>query len=189
MTATYKKALLASAILLALSGADVFAEAPQMTGSQNGMSQSSMIDVKNGKEAGKTAEISDQTEKAEPSMEVKESHQTVAVGDASLYLSADDDATIEAHTGKTIAHVDFDGSRKKSRRSCPLFYRANRAAPSRLRASAMMWHLLARQVFSLRSVRISRKSLKAWTSPMVLSQIPSFVMWNSPAIPSSPLTT
>ncbi len=53
MTATYKKALLASAILLALSGADVFAEAPQMTGSQNGMSQSSMIDVKSGKEAGK----------------------------------------------------------------------------------------------------------------------------------------
>ena len=50
MTATYKKALLASAILLALSGADVFAEAPQMTGSQNnGMSQSSMIDVKSGK--------------------------------------------------------------------------------------------------------------------------------------------
>ena len=42
-------------------------------------------------------------------MEVKESHQTVAVGDASLYLSADDDAAIEAHTGKTIAHVDFDG--------------------------------------------------------------------------------
>ena len=109
MTATYKKALLASAILLALSGADVFAEAPQMTGSQNGMSQSSMIDVKSGKEAGKTGEISDQTEKAEPSMEVKESHQTVAVGDASLYLSADDDAAIEAHTGKTIAHVDFDG--------------------------------------------------------------------------------
>lgn len=63
MTATYKKALLASAILLALSGADVFAEAPQMTGSQNGMSQSSMIDVKSGKEAGKTGEISDQTEK------------------------------------------------------------------------------------------------------------------------------
>ena len=82
MTATYKKALLASAILFALSGADVFAEAPQMTGSQNGMSQSSMIDVKSGKEAGKTGEISDQTEKAEPSMEVKESHQTVAVGDA-----------------------------------------------------------------------------------------------------------
>ena len=109
MTATYKKALLASAILLALSGADVFAEAPQMTGSQSGMSQSSMIDVKSGKEAGKTGEISDQTEKAEPSMEVKESHQTVAVGDASLYLSADDDAAIEAHTGKTIAHVDFDG--------------------------------------------------------------------------------
>lgn len=109
MTATYKKALLASAILLALSSADVFAEAPQMTGSQNGMSQSSMIDVKSGKEAGKTGEISDQTEKAEPSMEVKESHQTVAVGDASLYLSADDDAAIEAHTGKTIAHVDFDG--------------------------------------------------------------------------------
>ncbi len=46
--------MLASAILLALSGADVFAEAPQMTGSQNGMSQSSMMDVKSGKEAGKT---------------------------------------------------------------------------------------------------------------------------------------
>ena len=171
MTATYKKALFASAILLALSGADVFAEAPQMTGSQSGMSQSSMIDVKSGKEAGKTGEISDQTEKAEPSMEVKESHQTVAVGDASLYLSADDDAAIEAHTGKTIAHVDFDG------------------IPEEVKTKLSPLHLLARQVFSLRSVRISRKSPKAWISPMVLSQIPSFVMWNSPAIPSSPLTT
>ena len=185
MTATYKKALLASAILLALSGADVFAEAPQMTGSQSGMSQSSMIDVKSGKEAGKTGEISDQTEKAEPSMEVKESHQTVAVGDASLYLSADDDAAIEAHTGKTIAHVDFDGIPEEVKTKLSPLLQSKPGST----ITAMMWHLLARQVYSLRSVRISRTSPKAWTSPMVLSQIPSFVMWNSPAIPSSHLTT
>ena len=187
MTATYKKALLASAILLALSGADVFAEAPQMTGSQNGMSQSSMIDVKSGKEAGKTAEISDQTGKAESSMEVKESHQTVAVGDASLYLSADDDAAIEAHTGKTIAHVDFDGIPEEVKTKLSPLLQSKPG--STVTAEAMMWHLLARQVYSLRSVRISRTSPKAWTSPMVLSQIPSFVMWNSPATLSSPLTT
>lgn len=189
MTATYKKALLASAILLALSGADVFAEAPQMTGSQNGMSQSSMIDVKSGKEAGKTGEISDQTEKAEPSMEVKESHQTVAVGDASLYLSADDDAAIEAHTGKTIAHVDFDGIPEEVKTKLSPLLQSKPGSTVTAEGIRNDVASLGSTGVSLRSVRISRKSPKAWTSPMVLWQIPSFVMWNSPAIRSSPLTT
>ncbi len=108
ITMKHKKALLLSAILAAVAGGSAFAEAPQV-GAQNGMSQSSMIDVKSGKETGVVGEISDQTKAPEASMAVKETTQTVAVGDASLYLSAEDDAAIEAQVGKTIAHVDFDG--------------------------------------------------------------------------------
>ncbi len=109
ITMKHKKALLLSAVLAAFASGSAFAEAPQV-GAQNGMSQSSMIDVKSGKEAGgAVGEITDKTKTAEPSMAVKETSQTVAVGDASLYLSAEDDAAIEAQVGKTIAHVDFDG--------------------------------------------------------------------------------
>ncbi len=108
ITMKHKKALLLSAILAAFAGGSALAEAPQV-GAQNGMTQSSMIDVKSGKEAGAVGEITDQTKAPEASMAVKETSQTVAVGDASLYLSAEDDAAIEAQVGKTIAHVDFDG--------------------------------------------------------------------------------
>ncbi len=108
ITMKHKKALLLSAILAAFAGGAAYADAP-MVGAQNGMSQSSMIDVKSGKEAGAVGEISDQTKAPEPSMAVKETTQTVAVGDASLYLSAEDDAAIEDQVGKTIASVDFDG--------------------------------------------------------------------------------
>ena len=110
ITVKHKKALLLSAMLLSLSGMQAMAEAPQMGGSQNGMSQSSMIDVKSGQQAGKVGEITNETAKdTEPSMEVKESHQTVAVGDASLYLSAEDNDAIAAQVGKTITSVDFVG--------------------------------------------------------------------------------
>ena len=108
ITMKHKKALLLSAILATAFGTSAFAEAP-VVGAQNGMSQSSMIDVKSGKGAGVVGDISDQTKAPEPSMAVKETSQTVAVGDASLYLSAEDDAAIEAQVGKTIASVDFDG--------------------------------------------------------------------------------
>ncbi len=108
ITMKHKKALLLSAILATAFGGSAFAEAP-LVGAQNGMSQSSMIDVKSGKGAGVVGDISDQTKAPEPSMAVKETSQTVAVGDASLYLSAEDDAAIEAQVGKTIASVDFDG--------------------------------------------------------------------------------
>ncbi len=108
ITMKHKKALLLSAILAAVTGGSAFADAPQV-GGQNGMTQSSMIDVKSGKETGVVGEISNQTKAPEPSMAVKETSQTVAVGDASLYLSEEDDAAIEAQVGKTIAHVDFDG--------------------------------------------------------------------------------
>lgn len=110
ITVKHKKTLLLSALLLSLSGMHAMAEAPQMGGSQNGMSQSSMIDVKSGQQAGKVGEITNETAKdTEPSMEVKESHQTVAVGDASLYLSAEDNDAIAAQVGKTITSVDFVG--------------------------------------------------------------------------------
>lgn len=108
ITVKHKKALLLSALLLSLSGANAWADAPQV-GGQNGMSQSSMIDVKSGQAAGQTGGISNEISKDDTSMAVKESHQTVAVGDASLYLSEEDNAAIEAQVGKTITSVDFNG--------------------------------------------------------------------------------
>lgn len=111
ITKKSKKVLLLSAILAAVSGASVFADAPQMTGSSNGMSQSSMISVKNGQTVGNGGNISDETAKPDDtsSVAVQQSQQTVAVGDASLYLSKADNDAIEAEVGKTITSVDFSG--------------------------------------------------------------------------------
>lgn len=111
ITKKSKKVLLLSAILAVVSGASVFADAPQMTGSSNGMSQSSMISVKNGQTVGNGGNISDETAKPDDtsSVAVQQSQQTVAVGDASLYLSKADNDAIEAEVGKTITSVDFSG--------------------------------------------------------------------------------
>ena len=111
ITKKSKKVLLLSAILAAVSGASAFADAPQMTGSSNGMSQSSMISVKNGQTVGNGGNISDETAKPDDtsSVAVQQSQQTVAVGDASLYLSKADNDAIEAEVGKTITSVDFSG--------------------------------------------------------------------------------
>ncbi|WP_370797235.1 BamA/OMP85 family outer membrane protein [Dialister hominis] len=98
--------------MFSLTGASAYAQAPGIAGSQNGMSQSSMIDVKSGQATGKVGEITDKTDKAaneEPAVMVQQSQQTVAVGDASLYLSSNDDSAIEAQVGKTITSVDFEG--------------------------------------------------------------------------------
>lgn len=46
ITSRRRKTLLVSAVLISISGFSVFAEAPQMAGSGNNMSQSSMVDVK-----------------------------------------------------------------------------------------------------------------------------------------------
>ncbi len=105
-----KRAVLVAAMLISVSGFSAFAEAPQMAGSGNGMSQSSMVDVKNGQSKG----VSDTANPAEPmseqpGMALQQSQQTVAVGDASLYLSPEDDAAIAAQEGKTITAVDFKG--------------------------------------------------------------------------------
>ena len=43
------------------------------------------------------------------SMTVEQSEQTVAVGDASLYLSQEDNARIALQEGKTVTKVDFIG--------------------------------------------------------------------------------
>lgn len=101
-----------STLMFSLTGASAYAQAPGIAGSQNGMSQSSMIDVKSGQATGKVGEITDKTDKAaneEPAVMVQQSQQTVAVGDASLYLSSNDDSAIEAQVGKTITSVDFEG--------------------------------------------------------------------------------
>lgn len=108
----HKKAVILSALMFSLTGASAYAQAPGIAGSQNGMSQSSMIDVKSGQATGKVGEITDKTDKAaneEPAVMVQQSQQTVAVGDASLYLSSNDDSAIEAQVGKTITSVDFEG--------------------------------------------------------------------------------
>ena len=112
ITTKHKKAVILSALMFSLTGASAYAQAPGIVGSQNGMSQSSMIDVKSGQATGKVGEITDKTDKAaneEPAVMVQQSQQTVAVGDASLYLSSNDDSAIEAQVGKTITSVDFEG--------------------------------------------------------------------------------
>lgn len=112
ITTKHKKAVILSALMFSLTGASAYAQAPGIAGSQNGMSQSSMIDVKSGQATGKVGEITDKTDKAaneEPAVMVQQSQQTVAVGDASLYLSSNDDSAIEAQVGKTITSVDFEG--------------------------------------------------------------------------------
>lgn len=112
ITTKHKKAVILSALIFSLTGASAYAQAPGIAGSQNGMSQSSMIDVKSGQATGKVGEITDKTDKAaneEPAVMVQQSQQTVAVGDASLYLSSNDDSAIEAQAGKTITSVDFEG--------------------------------------------------------------------------------
>ena len=111
ITTKHKKAVILSALMFSLTGASAYAQAPGIAGSQNGMSQSSMIDVKSGQATGKVGEITDKTDKAaneEPAVMVQQSQQTVAVGDASLYLSSNDDSAIEAQAGKTTS-VDFEG--------------------------------------------------------------------------------
>lgn len=112
ITTKHKKAVILSTLMFSLTGASAYAQAPGIAGSQNGMSQSSMIDVKSGQATGKVGEITDKTDKAaneEPAVMVRQSQQTVAVGDASLYLSSNDDSAIEAQVGKTITSVDFEG--------------------------------------------------------------------------------
>lgn len=112
ITTKHKKAVILSALMFSLTGASAYAQAPGIAVSQNGMSQSSMIDVKSGQATGKVGEITDKTDKAaneEPAVMVQQSQQTVAVGDASLYLSSNDDSAIEAQVGKTITSVDFEG--------------------------------------------------------------------------------
>lgn len=110
ITKKSKKVLLLTAVLASLSGVSVFADAPILAGGSNGMSQSSMISVKNGQTVG-SGSISDETAKTAeaPSVAVQQSQQTVAVGDASLYLSKADNDAIEAQVGKTITSVDFSG--------------------------------------------------------------------------------
>lgn len=112
ITTKHKKAVILSTLMFSLTGSSAYAQAPGIAGSQNGMSQSSMIDVKSGQATGKVGEITDKTDKAaneEPAVMVQQSQQTVAVGDASLYLSSNDDSAIEAQVGKTITSVDFEG--------------------------------------------------------------------------------
>lgn len=94
-----------------MSGISAFADAPNMAGPQNGMSQSSMISVRSGQAVNNDNTIPDNTENTaeEPSLAVEQSSQTVAVGDASLYLSKTDDKNIAAQVGKTITSVDFSG--------------------------------------------------------------------------------
>lgn len=103
-----KKILLASAVMISLSGFTAGAvTSPEIAGSGSGMSQSAMVNVKSGKVGNpvKPADITPGTD----SVAVEQSQQTVAVGDASLYLSQEDDTAIAAQAGKTITKVDFKG--------------------------------------------------------------------------------
>lgn len=108
--ARHKKVVLASLLMMSLGGMSAFAAtAPDMAGSGNNMSQSSMVNVQSGQVQGDASSIQTEPSLETPSLAVQQSSQTVAVGDASLYLSEADDAAIKANEGKTIATVDFDG--------------------------------------------------------------------------------
>ncbi len=104
-----KKALIVSAVLLSMSGVSVYAEAPQMAGSQGNMSQSSMINVKSGQSVEPGTTDSNAPATSDPAVAVPQSQQTVAVGDASLYLSEKDNDAIDKEVGKVITAVDFKG--------------------------------------------------------------------------------
>lgn len=106
----YRKALLLSLVMLTMSGMTAAAEGIPGSGNEDGMTQSAMINVKDGQ----MAEIPGANgvnpgEAKEPSVAVPQTQQTVAVGDASLYLSDKDNDAIEAMAGKTIVSVDFNG--------------------------------------------------------------------------------
>ena len=119
-----KKILLASAVMISLSGFTAGAvTSPEIAGSGSGMSQSAMVNVKSGKVGNpvKPADITPGTD----SVAVEQSQQTVAVGDASLYLSQEDDTAIAAQEGKTITKLILKGSRKKLNTNCFPYYRAN----------------------------------------------------------------
>lgn len=108
--AKHRKALLLSTIILTLSGMTALAAAPGIAGSENGMSQSSMISVKDGQSVENPGDKGENPAASkEPSVAVPQTQQTVAVGDASLYLSDKDNDMIEAMAGKTIVSVDFSG--------------------------------------------------------------------------------
>ena len=111
ITFANKKALLMAAFLSAVTGAGAWADGPDMAAGQGNMSQSAMISVKNGQTVGSSGQISNETENKveESSLQVQQSQQTVAVGDASLYLTKADDDAIEAQVGKKITSVDFSG--------------------------------------------------------------------------------
>lgn len=107
----HRKLVLTSAILLTLAGTSAIYAAPPDAEEPNGMSQSAMIDVQNGQASGQVGEIANETSNTnvEAPVAVQQSQQTVAVGDASLYLSDKDNDAIQSEVGKTITSVDFSG--------------------------------------------------------------------------------
>lgn len=106
----YRKALLLSVVMLTMSGMTAAAEGIPGSGNEDGMTQSAMINVKDGQMAENPGENGmNSGEAKEPSVAVPQTQQTVAVGDASLYLSDKDNDAIEAMAGKTIVSVDFNG--------------------------------------------------------------------------------
>ena len=61
ITSKSRKVVLLSAVLLSLSGWTAFADAPDMAvSSQGGMTQSAMINVKTGQQAGGAGQITDE---------------------------------------------------------------------------------------------------------------------------------
>ena len=121
MITGYKKALLTTAVVMAVSGFNVYA-APDIANSN--MSQSEMYNVTQGKTEGQAGDIDASAATSDSSktttlqasgdndqsgVDISNTAQASLADTASMYLAPDDDKAIAKAAGKTITSIDFDG--------------------------------------------------------------------------------
>lgn len=121
MITGYKKALLTTAVVMAVSGFNVYA-APDIANSN--MSQSEMYNVTQGKtedqaddidvsaatsDSSKTTTLQASGDNDQSGVDISNTAQASLADTASMYLAPDDDKAIAKAAGKTITSIDFDG--------------------------------------------------------------------------------
>ena len=121
MITGYKKALLTTAVVMAVSGFNVYA-APDIANSN--MSQSEMYNVTQGKtedqaddidvsaatsDSSKTTTLQASGDNDQSGVDISNTAQASLADTASMYLAPDDDKAIAKAVGKTITSIDFYG--------------------------------------------------------------------------------
>ena len=121
MITGYKKALLTTAVVMAVSGFNVYA-APDIANSN--MSQSEMYNVTQGKtedqaddidvsattsDSSKTTTLQASGDNDQSGVDISNTAQASLADTASMYLAPDDDKAIAKAAGKTITSIDFYG--------------------------------------------------------------------------------